>query len=156
MKPRTFSLRLRITNDAGATSYYSVRPVLPDVGGPVVAFNLAKLAGPSSPVYLVAVEIGGMASCDCPQHDKAGKCKHVDSMMAAGVLPSALLAALVNRSKLLDEAQAMLQQTEEKLEKAEADLAAVSARAVLLQQEVAAYHARKPQPRRRPAKKEAA
>ncbi len=74
MKKRTCSLRLRITNDAGATSYYTVRPVLPSVGGPVVAFNLEKLAGPSSPVYLVAVEIGGMASCDCPQHDKAGTC----------------------------------------------------------------------------------
>ncbi len=75
--------------------------------------------------------------------------------MAAGVLPSALLAALVNRSKLLDAAEAMLQQTEAKLGKTEAALAAVSARAVQLQTALAAIPPRRPS-RRRPAKTKAA
>ena len=82
-----------------------------------------------------------------PSTTSPAGCKHADALSALGVLPSALLGALQQRSKLLDEAEAMLKETEQKLD-------AVSARAVQLQIGLAA--AQPPQPRPRAVKTQAA
>ena len=87
-------------------------------------------------------------SCSCPQHQLAAKCKHADALAAAGVLPCALVGLLLHRSQLLDQAEAALQETKEKLN-------AVSGRAAQMQTALAAIP-RAPPKRRRAAKVKAA
>ena len=142
MNPRTCDLRIFITNDQGLTSYYRLKPLRrAALGQSVAAFKVVNSCKDPSPVYVVRLAIDGQASCNCPQHNFAAKCKHADALLAAGVLPSALLGLLAERTRSLD--------------KAEADLAAVAARAVQLQTALAAIPPRRPS-RRRPAKTKAA
>ena len=145
MKPRTCVIHAWIANDKGEKAVYSLRPLPPaELAEAAAGFFLTNLSRDPSPVYAVTVEIGGIVCCNCPQHNRAGQCKHGDALLAAGVLPSALLAALRNRTKLLDEAEAMLKESEDKL-------AAVSERTVQLQTALAAIPPAKPK-RRRPAR----
>ncbi len=142
MNPRTCDLRIFITNDQGMTSYYRLKPLRgADLGQSVAAFKVVNSCKDPSPVYVVRLALDGQASCDCPQHNMAGKCKHADALLAAGVLPAALIGVLQERTQLLD--------------KAEAELAAVSARAVQLQTALAAIPPARPS-RRRVAKAKAA
>ena len=135
MNPRTCDLRIFITNDHGVTSYYRLKPLRgADLGQSVAAFKVVNSCKDPSPVYVVRLAIDGQATCDCPQHNFAGECKHADALLAAGVLPSALVGLLLSRSQLLD--------------KAEAELAAVSARAVQLQSGLAAVQSAGPKRRR--------
>ena len=137
MNPRTCDLRIFITNDQGLTSYYRLKPLRgAALGQSVAAFKVVNSCKDPSPVYVVRLAIDGQASCNCPQHNFAAKCKHADALLAAGVLPAALVGLLQERTRLLD--------------KAEADLAAVSARALQLQNALAALPPARPQRRRSP------
>ncbi len=175
MNPRTCNITVTISNDAAAVSFYVLRPVPPAaLGQSAAAFRLVNLSKRPAPVYVVRLAVDGQASCDCPAHNRAGRCKHADALLAAGLLPSQLVALLQSRTQLLDAAEAESQRLAEaammertvhqhdaeaaadRIAELEGELAAVSERAVRLQQEVAVYHARKPQTRRPPAKKEAA
>ena len=142
MTPRTCFLWVWIANDAGKACRYTLKPLPPaELARSVAAFRLVNQSKFPNPVYVVRLAVDGQATCDCPQHNFAGKCKHADALLAAGVLPSALVGLLQERTRLLD--------------KAEADLAAVSARAVQLQNAVAAIPPARPS-RRRVAKSQAA
>ena len=144
MKPRSCNITVTISNDAAAVSFYSLRPVAAaELGQSAAAFRLVNASRTPSPVYVVRLAVDGQASCNCPAHNRAGRCKHADALLAAGVLPSQLVALLQTRTKLLDEAEAMLKATEGKLD-------AVSARCVQLQTALAAIPARFPR-KRKPA-----
>ena len=107
MNPRTFSLRLRITNDKGETAYYTVRPVAPpDLGAAVAGFLLTNFTKNPSPLYLVTLAADGQTSCSCPQFGFAQRCKHADTLTAAGVLPSAVISVLQDRTQALAAAEA--------------------------------------------------
>ena len=135
MKPRLCSIFVYITNDGGMTSRYSLRPLPPAALGEFVAgFRLCNTSKNPMPLYAVCLAADGQVCCDCPEHVFADKCKHCDALAAAGVLPCALVGLLHERTRLLD--------------KAEADLAAVSARAVQLQNAVAALPPARPARRR--------
>ena len=143
MKPRTCFLWLWIANDAGKECRYTVRPLPAAELSPiaVAGFRLVNLSRDPSPEYRVRLLDGGEVACNCRQFDSAGACKHADALTAAGLLPCALLGLLQERTKLLD--------------LAEANLAAVSARAVQLQTALAAIPPAQPR-RSRPAKQKAA
>jgi hypothetical protein len=57
---------------------YFLRPLPSDFGR---AFSLTKLvgAGGEAAVYHVLLD-GRRSSCDCPGHDRYGRCKHMDSL----------------------------------------------------------------------------
>ena len=143
MKPRTCFVWLWIANDKGEPCRYSVRPLPAAELSPiaVAGFRLVNLSRDPSPEYRVRLLDGGEVACNCPQFDSAGACKHGDALLAAGLLPSALLGLLQERTKLLD--------------LVEANLAAVSARAVQLQTALAAIPPKRPR-RTRPRLSEAA
>ena len=67
-----------------------------------MGFRLTNLTRNPSPVYTVVIESGGVVSCNCPQHGLAGACKHADALVAAGVVPTALVAVLREQKRLLD------------------------------------------------------
>ena len=144
MKPRTCRIVIAISNDRGVENTYDLRPLAPaDLQSFVAGFRLLKLTAAldSRPAYCVRLAEDGQVICSCPLNDKTGRCKHADALVAAGLLPGAMIAVVQQRTKLLATA-------EEKL-------AAVSARAVQLQDALAAQQAAGPK-RRRPAKARAA
>ena len=150
MKPRTCTIRVWIANDAGKAACYSLKPLSrDDLGQSVAGFRLVKISADPAPVYAVRLAVDGQAVCNCPQHNRAGQCKHADALLAAGVLPAPLLGAIQAQSKLLVEAEAMLKETEDKL-------AQVSARAVQLQTALAAIEQPARPGRRRAGKSQAA
>ena len=107
MKSRTCNIRVTISNDAAAVSFYALRPVpAAEVGQSAAAFRLVNLSKRPAPVYVVRIAVDGQTSCNCPAHNRAAKCKHADALLAAGVLPSQLVAVLQNRTRLLDAAEA--------------------------------------------------
>ena len=164
MKPRTCFVRVWIATDAGAAYRYSVRSLpaaeLSQVA--VAGFRLVNLSRDPSPEYRVRLLDGGEAVCNCRQFDSAGACKHADALVAAGLLPSAILGVLRQRTKLLDEAEAELQQcrrnidnlleTVKNLNERNAQLAE---RALQMQTALAAGPPARPR-RSRPAKRQAA
>ena len=98
MNPRTCDLHIFITNDQGMTSYYRLKPLRrADLGQSVAAFRVVNSCKDPSPVYVVRLAIDGQATCDCPQHNMHAQCKHADALVAAGVLPSALVGLLLHR-----------------------------------------------------------
>ena len=135
MTPRTCFLWVWIANDAGKACRYSLKPLpAAERGQSVAAFRLTNLSKFPNPAYIVRLALDGQATCSCPQHQRAASCKHTGALAAAGVLPSALVGLLHERTRLLD--------------KAEADLSAVSARAVQLQSGLAAVQSAGPRRRR--------
>ncbi len=173
MKPRTCFLWLWIANDAGKTARYSVKPLpAAERALSVAAFRLVNLSKFPNPAYTVRLALDGQASCSCPQHQLAAACKHTDALVAAGVLPCALLGLLLERTKQLHASEAEAQRLAEAAIEEQtvhqhdaqwsaeriADLTAavhnLNERAARLQFEVAAYHAGGPKRRRaaRPAK----
>ena len=95
MKNRTCYVWVFITNDKGETNRYGARPLRGDeLGQSVAAVRLTNFQKNPSPVYIVRLATDGQTSCDCPQHSRAGACKHADALLAAGLLPSVLVGAL--------------------------------------------------------------
>ena len=107
MKARTIRVVVAISNDSAKAASYSIRPVTgPDLGLSIAAFTLVNLTEPPHAVYTVRLALDGQTSCNCPQHNYAGQCKHADALAAAGVLPCALVGPLTARNKLLEAAEA--------------------------------------------------
>ena len=67
MKSRTCNIRVTISNDAAAVSFYALRPVpAAEVGQSAAAFRLVNLSKRPAPVYVVRIAVDGQTSCNCP------------------------------------------------------------------------------------------
>lgn len=157
MKPRTCHVHVWISNDKGEKACYSLRPMpAEELGASAAGFFLTKLTGKDAPVYAVRVEVGGIVSCNCPQHATGGACKHADALVAAGVLPCGLLAVLRDRTKLLDGFEADAKHQSNSVANLTAAVANLTQRCECLQQMVdeaqdEILRLDKPKPRRRRA-----
>jgi hypothetical protein len=117
MKNRTCNLFARISNDAGAVQLYSLSPLAAVELGPdfVAGFRLVGRSVSPSPIYLVRVDRVGKAFCSCPAFARGGKCKHADALVAAGLLPVALVELVASMSGLLDKAEKLVAELEGRL-----------------------------------------
>ena len=116
MNPRTCNIFVYITNDQGMTSRYTLRPLPPAaLAGFVAGFRLCNTTNTKDtmPLYAVCLAVDGQASCTCPAHEHNGKCKHADALVAAGLLPVALIGLLQDRIQQLNQAEAAVQATKE-------------------------------------------
>ncbi len=107
MKPRSCRIVIRISNNKSEQNNYCLRPLGPaELGQSVAGFRLENLTQPPHAVYAVRLAVDGQVTCNCPQHPFGGECKHADALVAAGLLPSALLGMIQERTKQLDAADA--------------------------------------------------
>ena len=83
---RILSLRLTITDQRGSVAAYTVRP-LPAAAGIVRAYALTKLPPAEYARYVCRLLDGGRAECECKGFASHQRCKHVDALDTAGLLP---------------------------------------------------------------------
>ncbi len=102
-QPRTCWVQIAIVNDKGEQCVYTCKPVpAAELGQSVAGYRLTNMTRNPSPVYTVVIESGGIVTCDCPQHGIASTCKHCEALVAAGIVPTALVADLREQKRLLD------------------------------------------------------
>jgi hypothetical protein len=132
---RTFSLVLTISN--GAAKRYTVAPLAgADLGARFAAgFRLVQTTDNPHPVYHVRLDTKGAVSCTCPVFVHTKKpCKHSEAIVAAGLLPVALVQLLQARTSLLDTAEARVAEANRQAAAALADLERVAGEASTEQQ----------------------
>jgi hypothetical protein len=85
-KPPTFTIVFEIAEDR-----YHVFPLAAHPEVAQAAFRFRKLTG-AQEVYDVRLDAEGRAECDCPGCTYHGKpCKHLKTLVAAGMLPKTVL-----------------------------------------------------------------
>jgi hypothetical protein len=156
---------VRVTIDTGKVlKYYQCKP-LADLPNPFVLGFSLQAKGQTDP-YHVMVAADAAINCTCPSWNGPEKCKHTEALIAAGLLPVALIQLLRSRSDLLDQAEAEckriaevamgeqvvhqhdMREAQEQLLDAQNQLRTVEARAVQLQEALAAVPVRRPRRRK--------
>jgi hypothetical protein len=99
---------VRITIDTGSVrKTYGLVPVAAaSCPSPFVAgFDLVNRAESPPTAYRVLVSADGAVNCTCPSWQHSERCKHADALVAAGLLPVALLDLLRARTDQLHQVE---------------------------------------------------